>query len=94
MVVEFIAALRSLLIQLTTVETRIYIVIKVKAKPSFPLSGEIATMAKVAATVNIAPSKSGSSCFGVNFHGFCGVFAIKVWLILLLPSRFINNGIS
>ena len=59
-----------------------------------PLSGEIATMAKVAATVNIAPSKSGSNCLGVNFQGFCGVFTIMVWLITLLPSRFINNGIS
>ena len=75
------------------VAVMIAIKIKTKAKPNLPFNGDRATMAKVATTVKIAPSKSGSSCFGVSFHGFCGVFVINVWLILLLPGRLINDGI-
>ena len=60
----------------------IAIKIKVSAKPSFPLRGEIATIAKVAATVNIAPNTSGKTCFGVSFHGRLGLTAVRVWLIV------------
>ena len=79
---EFIAALRSLRIQLIAVAVTIAIKIKVSAKPNFPLRGEIATIAKVAATVNIAPKKSGKSSFGVSVHGRPGLTAVRVWLMI------------
>jgi hypothetical protein len=77
-VVEFIAALRSLRIQLTAVAVRIAIKINVMVKPNLPFKGEKATISKVEETVNIAPSKSGKTCLGVSFHGRFGLATSRV----------------
>jgi hypothetical protein len=50
-------------------------VIKTSAKPNFPLSGVIATIAKLPKTVNNAPSMSGIKLLIVNFHGRAGLTA-------------------
>ena len=63
---EFTAALRSFRIQLTAVAVIIDIKISVRANPNFPFNGEKPTMAKVAMTVNNAPSKSVIKSFGVS----------------------------
>ena len=59
----------------------IAIKIKTKAKPNLPFNGDRPTITKVEATVKIAPSKSGRSCFGVNFQGRCGFVCKVTWLI-------------
>ena len=46
--------------------------IKVREKPSFPLSGVIATIRTVLSAVSKAPNKSGRTLLKVGCHGFLG----------------------
>ena len=88
MVEEFIAALRSFLIQLTTVAVIIDIKINVNANHNFPFNGENPTIAKVAMTVNNAPSRSVIKSFGVSFQGCSGFTINTLWLIFTLSLSY------